>query len=188
MLHDLVVRKIKKLEFWHILQKKLKLGKLKTRFWYSKNGKCTFCFNGQSLVKKWQCCGSENDFFKKLGARLIRAKGQTHPGSNEIGMSLCKIQKITLKVCAMKKSWYMYPRWSIIHVGCCALLSVSRFGSCLTKNRFRHSENGKHTFYGTKRISAFVEFLAIPRATRMSDIALFRQTMPWSGPNLTHLT
>jgi hypothetical protein len=49
------------------------------------------------------CCGSENDFCKKLGARLIRAKGQTHPGSNEIGMSLCKIQKITLKVCAMKQ-------------------------------------------------------------------------------------
>jgi hypothetical protein len=48
------------------------------------------------------CCGSENDFCKKLGAPLIRAKGQTHPGSSEIGMSLCKIQKITLKVCAMK--------------------------------------------------------------------------------------
>jgi hypothetical protein len=44
------------------------------------------------------CCGSENDFCKKLKARLIRAKGQTHPGSSEIGMSLCKIQKITLKV------------------------------------------------------------------------------------------
>jgi hypothetical protein len=49
------------------------------------------------------CCGSENDFYKKLEARLIRAKGQTHTGSNKIGMSLCKIQKITLKVCAMKQ-------------------------------------------------------------------------------------
>jgi hypothetical protein len=48
-------------------------------------------------------CGSENDFCKKLGARLISAKGQTHPDSSEIGMSLCKIQKITLKVCAMKQ-------------------------------------------------------------------------------------
>jgi hypothetical protein len=27
----------------------------------------------------------------------------------------------------------MYPRWSIIYVGCCAQLSVSRFGSSLTK-------------------------------------------------------
>jgi hypothetical protein len=49
------------------------------------------------------CCGSENVFCEKLGARLIRAKGQTHPGSSKIGMSLCKIQKITLKDCAMKQ-------------------------------------------------------------------------------------
>jgi hypothetical protein len=28
----------------------------------------------------------------------------------------------------------MYPRWSIIYVGCCAQLFVSHFGSCLTKN------------------------------------------------------
>jgi hypothetical protein len=48
-------------------------------------------------------CGSENDFCKKIGAHLIRAKGQTHPGSTEIGMSLCKNQKITLKVCVMKQ-------------------------------------------------------------------------------------
>jgi hypothetical protein len=48
-------------------------------------------------------CRSENDFYKKLEARLIRAKGQTHTGSSEIGMSLCKIQKITRKVCAMKQ-------------------------------------------------------------------------------------
>jgi hypothetical protein len=48
-------------------------------------------------------CGSKNDFCKKLGARLIGAKGQTHPGSSEIGMSLCKIQKLTLKVCVMKQ-------------------------------------------------------------------------------------
>jgi hypothetical protein len=42
-------------------------------------------------------------FVKKLGARLIRAKGQTHPGFSKIGMSLRKIQKITLKVYAMKR-------------------------------------------------------------------------------------
>jgi hypothetical protein len=42
-------------------------------------------------------------FAKKLGAPLIRAKGQTHPGFKEIRMSLCKIQKITLKFCAMKQ-------------------------------------------------------------------------------------
>jgi hypothetical protein len=46
--------------------------------------------------------GSKNDFFKKSGARLNRAKGQTYPGSSEISRSLRKIQKITPKVCATK--------------------------------------------------------------------------------------
>jgi hypothetical protein len=55
------------------------------------------------------CCGSENDFCKKLGARLIRAKGQTHLGSSEIGMSLRKIQKITLKVYVTKKELICVP-------------------------------------------------------------------------------
>jgi hypothetical protein len=47
-------------------------------------------------------CGSKNEFCKKLGAQLIRAKGQTHPGFSKIGMSFRKIEKITLMVCAMK--------------------------------------------------------------------------------------
>jgi hypothetical protein len=48
------------------------------------------------------CCGSKNEFCKKSGAHLIRAKGQTHPGSSEIGMSLRKIQKINPKVYVIK--------------------------------------------------------------------------------------
>jgi hypothetical protein len=55
------------------------------------------------------CCGSENDFCKKLGARLIRAKGQTHPSSNKIGRGLRKIQKITLKVWVTKKELICVP-------------------------------------------------------------------------------
>jgi hypothetical protein len=39
------------------------------------------------------------------------------------------------------------------------------------KTRFRYSENGKGTFHGTKQKSASMAFLAIPRATRVSDIA-----------------
>jgi hypothetical protein len=42
-------------------------------------------------------------FAKKSGAHLIRAKGQTHPGSSEIGRSFREIQKITPKVCATKR-------------------------------------------------------------------------------------
>jgi hypothetical protein len=39
------------------------------------------------------CCGSKIDFCRKTRAHLIRAKGQTHPGSSKIGKSLRKIQK-----------------------------------------------------------------------------------------------
>jgi hypothetical protein len=31
------------------------------------------------------------------------------------------------------ESWYAYPRWSTIYVGCFSQLSISRFGSCFTK-------------------------------------------------------
>jgi hypothetical protein len=41
------------------------------------------------------------------------------------------------------------------------------------KIRFQHSENGKNTFHGTKQKSASMAFLAIPRDTRVSDLALF---------------
>jgi hypothetical protein len=56
------------------------------------------------------------------------------------------------------------------------------------KTLFQHSKNGKGTFRVTKRESTFVAFLDIPRATRVSDMALFRQTMTCSWPNLAHLT
>jgi hypothetical protein len=48
-------------------------------------------------------------FCKKIGARHIRAKGQTHLGSSEIGRSLRKIQKITLKVCVTKQDLICVP-------------------------------------------------------------------------------
>jgi hypothetical protein len=56
------------------------------------------------------------------------------------------------------------------------------------KTPISHSKNGKRTFRGMKQKSASVGFLAIPRATRMFDIAMFRQTMSWSEQNLSHLT
>jgi hypothetical protein len=56
------------------------------------------------------------------------------------------------------------------------------------KTLFWHSKNGKSTFCGTKRKSAYVAFLYIPRDTHVSDMASFWQTMPCSWPNLAHLT
>jgi hypothetical protein len=43
------------------------------------------------------CCGSKNDFLKKLGGLLFSAKVQNHPGSSEIGRNLRKIQIISVK-------------------------------------------------------------------------------------------
>jgi hypothetical protein len=42
-------------------------------------------------VKKWRVVDPKMILAKKSGACLIAAKVQTHPGSNEIGTSLCKI-------------------------------------------------------------------------------------------------
>jgi hypothetical protein len=93
------------------------------------------------------CFGSKNDFCKKSGARLISGKVQTHPGSSEIGKRLRKIQKITPKVCATKRelicvSQMAYYLCGGIYVGCSAQLSVSHFGSCLTKK----------SYFGTSKI------------------------------------
>jgi hypothetical protein len=49
------------------------------------------------------CFGSKNDFCKKSGGFLFSAKVQNHPGSNEIGRNLHKIQKIPPKAAATKR-------------------------------------------------------------------------------------
>jgi hypothetical protein len=48
-------------------------------------------------------CGSKNDFCKKSGSLLFSAKVQNHPGSNEFGRNLHKIQKIPPKAAATKQ-------------------------------------------------------------------------------------
>jgi hypothetical protein len=73
----------------------------------------------------------------------------------------------------------MYPRWSIIYVGCSSQLSISRFGSRFTKKPdFGTLKIEKAFFVGGNKKSVSVGFLAIPMATRVSDMVSFRQTMP----------
>jgi hypothetical protein len=52
------------------------------------------------FTEEMTCCGSKNDFYKKLGGLISSAKVQNHPGSSEIGRNLRKIQKISLKATA----------------------------------------------------------------------------------------
>jgi hypothetical protein len=49
------------------------------------------------------CYGSKNYFCKKSGGLLFSAKVQNHPGSNEIGRNLHKIEKIPPKAAATKR-------------------------------------------------------------------------------------
>jgi hypothetical protein len=97
------------------------------------------------------CCGSKNNFCKKSGAHLIRAKGQIHPGSSEIGRSVRKIQKITPEgmreetradMCipgGLLFMWGLVPSFEFV-----VLVAASQ------QTRFCHSKNGKQTFCGTK--------------------------------------
>jgi hypothetical protein len=49
------------------------------------------------------CCGPKNNFCKKSEGLLFNAKVQNHPGFNEIGKNLHKIQKIPPKAAARKQ-------------------------------------------------------------------------------------
>jgi hypothetical protein len=54
------------------------------------------------LFREMTCCGFKNDSCKKSGDLLFSAKLQNHPGSNEIGRNLHKIQKIPPKSATTK--------------------------------------------------------------------------------------
>jgi hypothetical protein len=82
------------------------------------------------------CCGSKNDFYKKLGGLLFSAKVQNHPGSNEIGRNLHKIQKHLRRLCNKTRADMRISMVSTIYVGCFSQLSISRFGSCFTKKPY----------------------------------------------------
>jgi hypothetical protein len=135
------------------------------------------------------CCGSKNDFYKKSGGLLFSAKVQKHPGSTEIGRKLHKIQKIPLKGTATKRELICVSQGVYYLCGVFYPAFDFAFRELFHKRTlFRHSKNRKGTFCGTKQKSASVAFLSFPRATRVADMASFRQTMPCSWPNLAHLT
>jgi hypothetical protein len=104
---------------------------------------------------------------------------QNHPGSNEIGKNLRKIQKIPPKAAATKQELVCLSQG--VYYLCGGVFPSFRFRVSVAasqKNPISALQKWISTFCGTKRKSAFVAFLSIPRATRVSDMALFRQTMP----------
>jgi hypothetical protein len=133
-------------------------------------------------IQKWFLQKNQEVYFLPL-------KCKTTPLPAKLAGTCANFRIYLQRLLQQNESWYAYPRWSTINVGCCSHLLILRFGSCFTKKTlFWHSENGKSTFCETKQESTFVAFLEIPRATRVSDMASFRQTMTCSWPNLAHLT
>jgi hypothetical protein len=135
------------------------------------------------------CYGSNFFFCQKSGGWIFNAKVQNHPGSSKIDGSLRKIKNIPLKAATTK--WELIRVSQGVYYLCGGVFLTFRFRVSATasqKTSIRHSKNRKSTFCGTKWKCASVAFLAIPRATRLSDMALFRQTMPWSWPTLAHFT
>jgi hypothetical protein len=121
------------------------------------------------------CCRSKNDFCKKSGARFNRAKGQSHPSSSEIGRSLRKNpenkseglrDEMRSDMCILGGLLFM---WGVVSSFTFAVLM-----STSQKNPISALKNRKCTFRGTKRKLASVVFLAIPRATCVFDMAVFR--------------
>jgi hypothetical protein len=154
----------------------------------SRPGSAEFRLNGQSLVKKWHVADPKMFFAKNQEVDFLALKCKITPILAKSAGACAKFKIYLRRLPQQNESWYGYPRWCTIYVGYFFQLLISRFGSCFTKNQFRHSENAKSTFCGMKWKSTSVVFLAIPRATCVSDMASFWQTMPWSWPNLAHFT
>jgi hypothetical protein len=90
---------------------------------------------------------------------LIGAKVQTHPTSSKKWQELAQNSKYTFEDLRIKIRADM--RWYCL------------FGSRLTKNPILTLQKVKCTFHGKKQKTAFLAFLAVPKATHVSDIGFF---------------
>jgi hypothetical protein len=98
---------------------------------------------------------------------------KNHPDSNKIGRTCTKFKKYLQRLPQKKRADMHIPGGLLFMWGVFPSFRFRVLVAASQKTRFWYSENGKGTFCGTKRKSASVAFLAIPRAMCMSDIALF---------------
>jgi hypothetical protein len=151
----------------------------------SRPGSVESYLNGQYSKKKWRVVDPKKCFFpKNQELAIYTATVQTHPGSNGIGRSLRKIQKGAATkqelICVSRVFYYL----------CGVLCPAFNFAFLYLPNKKlilvfqkckRHFSRDK-TKIGLRGIPLH------PKASCIYDMAWFRQTMPWSGPNLAHLT
>jgi hypothetical protein len=119
------------------------------------------------------CCGSKNDFCKKSGDLLLALKCKTTPVLAKSAELAQNSKKYLRRLLQKKRADMHIPGGLLFMWGVFPSFRFRVLVAASQKTRFRYSENGKSTFRGTKQKSASMAFLAIPRATRMSDMASF---------------
>jgi hypothetical protein len=72
-------------------------------------------------------------FAKNQEVYFLALKCRTTPVPAKLAATCKKFKKYLWRLPQQNESWYAYPRWSTIYVGCFFQHSISRFGSCFTK-------------------------------------------------------
>jgi hypothetical protein len=109
--------------------------------------RCKFSFSPTCLVKKWHVADPKIIFEKNQKFYFLALNWKTTPVPAKSAGTCAKFKKYLWRLPQQNESWYAYPRWSTIYVGCFPQLSISRFGSCFTKKPdFGTSEMEKALF------------------------------------------
>jgi hypothetical protein len=118
----------------------------------SRLGGAESCLNGQILVKKWCVVDPKLIFAKNQDLLLLALKSKPTPVPAKSAGDCAQSKNYLRRLPQWNKSWYAYPRWSIIYVGCFSQLSISRFGSRFTeKPDFRTPKMEKALFVGRNK-------------------------------------
>jgi hypothetical protein len=135
------------------------------------------------------CCRFKNDFCKtnqelvlfplKYKPTLVPAKSQELVQNLKYTFEgFCNETRVDMRILGdLLFMWGVVPCFKF-----CVSIAASQKNPVSALRKWK-----KHFSWDETKI-ATVAFLAIPRTTCVSDMASFRQTMPWSEPNLGHLT
>jgi hypothetical protein len=85
------------------------------------------------LVKKWHVADPKMIFAKNQEVYFLALKCKTTPVPTKSAGTCTKFKKYLRRLPQQNESWYAYPRWPTIYVGCFPQLLILHFGSCFTK-------------------------------------------------------
>jgi hypothetical protein len=136
--------------------------------------------NGQRLVKIWHVADTKITSAKNQEVEFLAVKCKITPVLVKSAGACANFGIHLRRLPQQNERWYVgvfFPSFQF-HVSVGASQKKPDFGTPKMKKKNR----------GRKQKLASVAFLAIPRATRMSYMASFWQTMLWSCPILAHFT